>query len=118
MKKLLIILNCLIVISCNSQKQEDTKLIGKWEGMLKDSENSNSIEKIVLEFTENGNFIQFLGEGKYQNIINSTYRIKNDKIIATEKSTNEVSESSYFIKNDTLVIKFEEVENRYIKIKK
>ena len=118
MKKLLIILNCLIVLSCNSQKQEDTKLIGKWEGVLKDSDNSNPIEKIVLEFTENGNFIQFSGEGKYQNIINSTYRIENDKIIATEKATNEISECTYFIENDILIIKFEGIENKYIKIKK
>ena len=115
MKKLLIILNCLFVLSCHSQKQEDARLIGKWQGTLNDSENSNSIEKIVLEFTKDGKFIQFLGEGKSENIINSTYRIENDKILATEENTNEVSESIYFIKNDTLIIKYDGVENRYLK---
>lgn len=118
MKKLLIILNCLFILGCHSQKKEDTKFIGKWQGMLKDTEGSNTIEKIVLEFTSDGKFIQFLGEGRSQNVINSSYRIENDKILATEKSTHEVSESTYFIKNDTLVIKYEGIENRYVKIKK
>lgn len=118
MKQLLVILGCFVAFSCNSQKQGDEKLLGKWESSLKDSKTGNPIGKIVLEFTENGNFIQFSGEGKYQNIINSTYRIENDKIIATEKATNEISECTYFIKNDILIIKFEGIENKYIKIKK
>lgn len=118
MKKLLIILNCLFVFSCHSQKQEDAKLIGKWQGILKDSENSNSIEKIVLEFTNDGKFIQFLGEGKFQNVIKSSYKIENDKISAIEEISNEMSESIYFIKNYTLIIKYEGIENKYVKIKK
>ena len=118
MKRLLVILSCFLIISCDSQQKNDKNLIGKWEGILKDSKNTNSIEKIVLEFRENGNFLQILGEGKSQNKIESTYEIQGNKLLAIENSTDEKSESRYFIENDTLTITYDGVENKYIKMKK
>lgn len=118
MKKLSIIISCFLILSCDSQKRDDKNLIGKWEGTLNDSGSSNSIEKVILEFTSNGSFLQFLGEGNSQTKIESAYKIEGNKIVATENSTNEKSESTYFIKNDTLTITYEGIENRYVKMKK
>lgn len=118
MKKLLIILCGFLLVGCNSQKKDDPKLIGKWEGMLKDSENSKGIEKVVLEFKKDGQFLQFVGEGKSQNIIKSSYKIEGEKILAKEEGTTEQANSKYLIKNDTLTIIYEGIENKYLKINK
>lgn len=117
MKNLLIILCCLTALHCNSQKKEDPKIIGKWDGMLKDLETERSMGKIVLEFTADGKFIQYVGEGKRQNKIQSVYSIENNKIIAVDKATNEKDESEYIIKNDTLIIKYDGFENKFVKRK-
>ncbi|MBD3903461.1 hypothetical protein NAL32_00165 [Chryseobacterium sp. Ch-15] len=45
MKQLLVILGCFVAFSCNSQKQGDEKLVGKWESSHKDSKTGNPIEK-------------------------------------------------------------------------
>lgn len=117
MKQLLVILSCFLVFSCNSQQQEDEQLIGKWDGSLKDLTTGGSIEKIVLEFTKDGNFLQHLGEGKMQNTIESSYEVQNDKLISIDKQTKEKTEAKYAVKNDTLTIAFEGVENKYVKVK-
>ncbi|WP_123902628.1 hypothetical protein [Chryseobacterium elymi] len=117
MKQLLVILGCFLAFSCNSQKQDDEKLIGKWDGSLKDSKTGNSIEKIVLEFTKDGKFLQHLGEGKMLNTIESTYEVQNDKIITVDNETKEKAEGKYAVKNDTLTIAFEGIESKYVKVK-
>lgn len=117
MKNVLIIFSCLMALNCSSQKNEDPKLIGKWEGMLKDLETTNTMGKIVLEFTADGKFIQYVGEGKMQNSLESTYTIKDHKIIAVDKATNEKDETDYEIKNDTLTIIYQGIENKYTKLK-
>ncbi|MBV8328773.1 hypothetical protein [Chryseobacterium sp.] len=117
MKQILVILGCFLAMSCSSQKQEDPNLIGKWDGSLKDSKTGSSVEKIILEFTKDGKFLQHLGEGKMQNTIESTYEVQNDKIVTVEKDTQEKSEGKYNIKKDTLTITFEGMENKYIKLK-
>lgn len=117
MKQILVILGCFLAMSCNSQKQEDPKLIGKWNGSLRDSETGGSVEKIILEFTKDGKFIQYLGEGKMQNTIESTYEVQDNKIITVENETKEKAEGSYSVKNDTLTITYEGVENKYVKLK-
>lgn len=105
------------MLNCHSQKKEDVHLIGKWNGSLKDIKTEKLIEKIILEFTADGKFFQHLGEGNHKNTIESRFEIQNDKIITTEKDTGEKAESKYTIKNDTLTILYEGVENKYIKIK-
>lgn len=117
MKQLLVILGCFLVFSCNSQKHEDEKLVGKWNGSLKDSKTGKSIEKIVLEFTKDGKFLQHLGEGKMQNTVESTYEVQNDIIITIDKETKEKAEGKYIVKNDTLTIAFEGVKSKYVKVK-
>lgn len=117
MKNILIIFSCLMALNCSSQKNEDPKLIGKWDGMLKDLETTNTMGKIVLEFTKDGKFIQYVGEGKMQNSLESTYTVKNHKIIAIDKATNEKDETDYVIKTDTLTIIYQGIENKYVKRK-
>lgn len=117
MKQLLVILGCFLAFSCNSQKQGDERLIGKWDGSLKDSKTGSSIEKIILEFTKDGKFFQHSGEGKMQNTVESTYEVQNDKIITIDKETKEKAEGKYTVKNDTLTITFEGMENKYVKLK-
>lgn len=117
MKKTLFIFSCLIALHCSSQKNEDPKLIGKWDGMLRDSETADTMGKIVLEFTTDGKFIQYVGEGKMQNTLESTYTVKDHKIIAVDKATNEKDETDYVIKNDTLTITYQGIENKYVKRK-
>lgn len=117
MKQLLVILGCFLALSCNSQKQGDEKLIGKWDGSLKDSKTGSPIEKIVLEFTKDGKFLQHSGEGKMQSTVESTYEVHNDKIITVDTETKEKAEGKYTVKSDTLTIIFEGVENKYIKLK-
>ena len=117
MKQLLVILGCFVAFSCNSQKQRDEKLVGKWESSLKDSKTGNPIEKIILEFTKDGKFMQYVGEGKMQNTVESTYEVENDKIITVEKETKEKTEGKYTVKNDTLTISFEGMENKFVKLK-
>lgn len=114
MKYFLIFLSCLAALQCNSQKNEDPRLIGQWEGTLKDAQTENPIGKIVLEFTKDGKFVQYVGEGNSQNIIQSTYTAQNNTIIATDNA-NEKDESRYTIKNDTLIITYEGIENKYVK---
>ncbi|WP_143754205.1 hypothetical protein [Chryseobacterium sp. 52] len=75
------------------------------------------MEKIVLEFTKDGKFRQHLGEGKMQNTIESTFEVQNDKIISLDQDTKEKAESKYTIKDDTLTILYEGMENKYIKRK-
>ena len=116
MKYFLIFLSCLAALQCNSQKNEDPRLIGQWEGTLKDAQTENPIGKIVLEFTKDGKFVQYVGEGNSQNIIQSTYTAQNNTIIATDNA-NEKDESRYTIKNDTLIINYEGIENKYVKRK-
>lgn len=117
MKQLLVILGCFLAFSCNSQQQGDEKLIGKWDGSLKDSKTGNPIEKIVLEFTKEGKFLQHLGDGKMQNTVESTYEVQSDKIITVDKETKEKAKGKYNVKNDTLTIAFEGVETKYVKTK-
>ncbi|MBB6370813.1 hypothetical protein [Chryseobacterium shigense] len=117
MKQLLIILGCFLAMSCNSQKQGDDRLIGKWDGSLKDSKTGGPIEKIILEFTKDGKFLQHSGEGKMQNTVESTYEAQDGKIITVDKETHEKAEGKYAVKNDTLTITFEGMENKYIKLK-
>lgn len=117
MKQLLVILGCFLVFSCSPQKKMDEQLIGKWDGSLKDLQTGSSIEKIVFEFTKNGDFLQHMGKGKTQNTIESSYEVENDKIVSTDKQTKEKTEVKYAIKNDTLTIAFEGVENKFIKVK-
>lgn len=116
MKYLLIFFSCLAALQCNSQKKEDPRLIGQWEGTLKDAQTEKNIEKIVLEFTKDGKFIQYIGQGKSQNTIQSTYTAQNNTIISTDNA-NEKNESRYTIKNDTLIITYEGIENKYVKRK-
>lgn len=116
MKYLLIFFSCLVALQCNSQKKEDPRLIGQWEGTLKDAQTEKNIEKIVLEFTKDGKFIQYIGQGKSQNTIQSTYTAQNNTIISTDNA-NEKDESHYTIKNDTLIITYEGIENKYVKRK-
>ncbi|PQA91071.1 hypothetical protein B0A69_18495 [Chryseobacterium shigense] len=103
MKSILIILGCILAFNCHSQKKKDPQLIGKWGG--------------VLEFTKDGQFRQHLGEGKMQNTIESTFDVQNNKIISVDRDTKETSESQYSIKNDTLTILYEGMENKYIRLK-
>lgn len=117
MKNILIILGCFLALSCHSQQKKDPQLIGKWEGALKDSKTGSSMDKIVLEFTKEGKFRQHLGEGKMQNTIESTFEVQNDKIISLDQDTKEKSECQYTIKNDTLTILYEGMENKYVKLK-
>ncbi|KFF25365.1 hypothetical protein [Chryseobacterium vrystaatense] len=117
MKQILIILGCFLALSCNSQKKKDARLIGKWDGSLKDLKTGSSMEKIVLEFTKDGKFLQHMGEGKMQNTIESSFEIQNDKIISVDKGTTEKNECTYTIKDDTLTILYEGIENKYIKTK-
>lgn len=116
-RHILMILGCLIALSCNSQKKEDDRLIGKWQGGLKDSKTGGLVEYIVLEFTNDGKFLQHVGEGQMKNTVESTYELRDDKIITIEKDTKEKAESKYTIKNDTLIILYEGMENKYIKLK-
>jgi hypothetical protein len=116
MKYLLIFLSCLAALQCNSQKNEDPRLFGQWEGTLKDAQTEKPIGKIVLEFTKDGRFVQYVGQGNSQNIIPSTYTAQNNTIISTDKA-NEKDESHYTIKNDTLIITYEGIENKYVKRK-
>lgn len=117
MKPILMILGCILAFNCHSQKKKDPQLIGKWGGLLKDSQTGSSMDKIVLEFTKDGHFRQHLGEGKMQNTIESTFEVQNNKIISADQRTKETSESQYSIKNDTLTILYEGIENKYIKLK-
>lgn len=117
MKQLLVILGCFLAVSCNSQKHGDEKLIGKWESSLKDSKTGRPIEKIVVEFTKDGKFMQYVGEGQMQNTIESTYEVENGKIVTTEKETKERTDGKYSVKNDTLVLLFEGMENKFVKVK-
>ncbi|WP_025146455.1 hypothetical protein [Pedobacter jeongneungensis] len=117
MKHLLVILACFIALGCSTNPQNDKQLIGKWVGTLKDQQTGGSIEKIVLEFTKDGNFMQHLGEGDMQNTIESIYEIQNDKLICIDKQSKEKTEAKYEVKNDTLTIVLEGVENSYTKVK-
>ena len=117
MKQILFVVSCLLVMSCNSQKQEDPRLIGKWNGAVKDSETGGSMEKISLEFTKDGKLIQQLGQGETQLIITSTYETEQDKLITVETAKKEKTEGIFSIKNDTLTIIYEGVENKYVKLK-
>ena len=117
MKQLLVIIGCFLAFSCNSQKKGDEKLIGKWESNLKDSKTGSPIEKIVVEFTKDEKFMQYVGEGKTQNMVESTYEVTGDKIVTVEKETKEKTEGKYTVKNDTLTISFEGMENKFTKLK-
>lgn len=117
LKQVLIASTLLIVCSCSSTNPEKTALVGKWEGSLKDSKSGDSHEKIILEFTTNGELRQHLGEGQLQNTIESEYEVKNGQIITIEKETKERDKSSYNIVNDTLTIVYEGLTNTYIKLK-
>ncbi|MDF2515013.1 MAG: hypothetical protein K0R59_309 [Sphingobacterium sp.] len=117
MKQIVLVVSCLLAMSCNSKKQEDPKLIGKWNGAVKDSETGGSIEKISLEFTKDGKLIQQSGEGEMQLITTSTYETQQDKLITVETATKEKTEGNYSIKNDTLSIIYEGVQNKYVKLK-
>ena len=117
MKHLLVILTCILTFSCNSPKQEDSRLIGKWDGSLKVSKTGSSLGKIVLEFTNDGKFFQHMEKSDIQNTVESTYELQGDKIITVDNDTKEKAEGKYVIKNDTLTITFEGVDSKYVKIK-
>ncbi|WP_433903685.1 hypothetical protein [Sphingobacterium puteale] len=117
MKQILLILAWCLPMACNSQMQQDAKLIGKWKGLLKETGTGDPVEKIILEFTEDGKFIQYLGENKMQNKIEFTYRVRNNKLVTVENETKDETEGTYSVKNDTLTILYEGVENRYVKFK-
>jgi len=117
MKQILFILAWCLSMSCNSQMQQDAKLLGKWSGLMKESKTGNPVEKIILEFKEDGQFIQYLGEGKMQNKIESTYRIHNNKLITVENETKDETEGIYTVKNDTLTVLYEGIENKYVRFK-
>ncbi|MDR6919218.1 MULTISPECIES: hypothetical protein [Chryseobacterium] len=117
MKQILIIFSCLITLTCCSQKKEDTELTGKWVGKVKESTTQNAVEKIVLEFTKDGKYIQHTGEGKMKHTTESSYKTENGKVIITETETGEKTEVKYAVKNDTLTIVFEGVENKFVKQK-
>lgn len=117
MKQILIIFCFLTALTCCSQKKEDTTLTGKWVGQVKDSGTQNVIEKIVIEFTKDGKYIQHTGEGKMQHTTASSCKTENGKLIITETETGEKTEGKYSVKNDTLTIVFEGVENKFVKQK-
>lgn len=106
---------CCILLSCNTQ--ENPNIIGKWDGSLKDTKTGKIIEKIILEFTNDGQFLQHLGEGKMQHTIISSYKIEKDKILTIEKESQEKSECNYTINKDTLTLVCEGVTNQYVKLK-
>jgi hypothetical protein len=113
-KQVFVILCCMF-FSCNAQ--ENPKIIGKWDGSLKDAKTGKLVEKIILEFTKDGQFLQHLGEGKMQHTIISSYKIEKDKIITVEKESQEKSECNYTINKDTLTLLYDGISNQYIKLK-
>jgi hypothetical protein len=118
MKKTILLILTITVLSCNSQSTNNEKqLFGIWQGYLKDSETNMKIEKIVLEFTPNGKFIQKIGEGKTQNIIQSEFRTEGNKIYSKEINSEQEDQANYYFDSENLIIDFEGIKNEYTRIK-
>lgn len=98
-----------------NSKNIDDKLIGTWNGYLLDPMSGEKVEKLIVEFTADGEIIYTTGEGEMQYIINSTYRVKNGIIYSKNIDEKKEEKATYEIKGNKLIMINEGISNEFLK---
>ena len=117
MKKYIILLFSIVIISCTSNIDNKKKLIGVWEGHLKDQATNKKIGIVTLEFTTDGRFIQKEDEKSSHVSYQRPYRLDGSKLYLINLDFVNEDETDYYFENDKLIIELDGIKNEYTKIK-
>lgn len=117
MKKTLVIIMSILIMSCNSKNVDnEKKLIGIWQCDLKNELTNKKSGKIILEFTKDGKFIYKEHEKTFESSYQQLYHAEANEIYLRGLDTKYYPVSYYF-ENEKLIIELDGIKNTYVKTK-
>ncbi|TWP29894.1 hypothetical protein ETU09_02620 [Apibacter muscae] len=105
----------LAVITCNCYSN-NTNIIGIWKGCIIDYHTKKTIDSLKMEFKKDNLLNYKIGFGKNEQTINLRFRIDEQFIYTRELNSNEEDKAKYSIENDSLILDFEGLSIKLLKI--
>lgn len=117
MRLVSLLITFVLFISCmgKDSKTIDKKLIGIWSGYLIDPLSGEKIERLIIEFTVEGEIIYTTGESDMQHVMTNTYRVENGIIYSKSFDDQKEEKATYEIKDNKLIMTNEGISNEFLK---
>ncbi|TWP31049.1 hypothetical protein ETU08_03310 [Apibacter muscae] len=113
----IIIMLILATITCNcNSNNTNNKIIGTWKGYVIDYQTKKPIDSLKMEFKKDNLLNYKIGFGKNEQTINLRFRIDEQFIYTRELNSNEEDKAKYSIENDSLILDFEGLSIKLLKI--
>jgi acyl CoA:acetate/3-ketoacid CoA transferase alpha subunit len=131
MRTISLYLTLLFFMACNQQDSNqnsqtqtkaqnmDSELIGIWNSDQSDEATKNSVGKVTMTFTEDGQLIYDIDAGGKLQRMNMVYKVIGDTIISDQPSHPQEQRTKFKIENDDkLTLEFEGEKTVFIRATK
>ena len=107
----------ILLFNCSGNpKTIDERLVGRWNGYLIDLENGEKIEPLVMEFTIDKAYNQFIYVGgELQNFMTGTFWTKGNTIYVKTPYRKKIEKVEYEVKDNKLIIINNGITNEFVK---